>query len=225
MFYKQHMAKQKKITKIDIISYYMDFVVENNAEPASVAIFSSDHNFEPTVFYNYFSSFNKVEIEIFYLFFYNTLQALDKDESYVNFNARNKVLSFYYTFFENLTANRNFVLILLKNNETPLKSLKKLSKLKKSFENYISDLNIETIDFNQEAIEKIQATTLKSSAWLQLLIILKFWLEDTSQSFEKTDVFIEKYINTSFDLIDTKFLKSVIDLGKFLFKEKKHFKL
>lgn len=219
------MAKQKKITKIDIISYYMDFVVENNAEPASVAIFSSDHNFEPTVFYNYFSSFNKVEIEIFYLFFYNTLQALDKDESYVNFNARNKVLSFYYTFFENLTANRNFVLILLKNNETPLKSLKKLSKLKKSFENYISDLNIETIDFNQEAIEKIQATTLKSSAWLQLLIILKFWLEDTSQSFEKTDVFIEKYINTSFDLIDTKFLKSVIDLGKFLFKEKKHFKL
>ena len=55
--------------------------------------------------------------------------------------------------------------------------------------------------------------------------MLKFWLEDTSESFEKTDVFIEKSINTSFDLLDTKALKSMLDLGKFIFKEKKHFKL
>ena len=49
---------------------------------------------------------------------------------------------------------------------------------------------------------------------------MKFWIDDTSTAFEKTDIFIEKAINTSFDLIDIKPVKSLIDLGKFLVKEK-----
>ena len=64
--------------------------------------------------------------------------------------------------------------------------------------------------------------SIQQSAWLQLMITIKFWLEDTSPSFEKTDIFIEKAVNTSFDLIDIKPLKSIIDLGKFLYKEKMH---
>ena len=49
---------------------------------------------------------------------------------------------------------------------------------------------------------------------------IKFWIDDTSKAFEKTDVFIEKSVNTSFDLIDTTPLKSLIDFGKFIYKEK-----
>ena len=51
---------------------------------------------------------------------------------------------------------------------------------------------------------------------------MKFWMDDTSKGFEKTDIFIEKGINTSFDLINVKPLKSLIDLGKFIVKEKIH---
>lgn len=61
---------------------------------------------------------------------------------------------------------------------------------------------------------------MKESAWFQLLITLKFWMDDTSASFEKTDIFIEKSINTSFDLMNTTPLKSLVDFGKFLYKEK-----
>ena len=39
-------------------------------------------------------------------------------------------------------------------------------------------------------------------------------------SFEKTDVFIEKSVNTSFDVLDVAPIKSLIDFGKFIFKEK-----
>jgi hypothetical protein len=49
---------------------------------------------------------------------------------------------------------------------------------------------------------------------------MKFWLDDTSSSFEKTDIYIEKSVNTSFDIFNTKPLKSLIDFGKFIFKEK-----
>jgi tetracycline repressor-like protein len=51
---------------------------------------------------------------------------------------------------------------------------------------------------------------------------MKFWIDDTSPSFEKTDIYIEKSVQASFDLIDTTPLKSLIDFGKFLYKEKIH---
>lgn len=203
----------------------MDDVTKNKKIPSSISAFVKTHNIEEDIFYGFFTSFKAIEKEIFELFFTNTMNALTKDEGYNNFDARNKVISFYYTFFENLTANRAYVLISLKNDKNSLKPLNKLSKLKNHFESYITSLEIDRIDFNQEAIEKLQSKALKKSAWIQLLTILKFWTEDTSESFDKTDIFIEKSINTSFDLLDTKALKSIIDLGKFIFKEKKHFKL
>ena len=49
---------------------------------------------------------------------------------------------------------------------------------------------------------------------------LKFWMDDTSPNFEKTDIFIEKSVDTSFELFEIKPLKKLIDLGKFLFNEK-----
>ena len=49
---------------------------------------------------------------------------------------------------------------------------------------------------------------------------MKFWIDDTSSSFEKTDIFIEKSVNTSFDVLNIAPLKSLIDFGKFIFKEK-----
>ena len=91
---------------------------------------------------------------------------------------------------------------------------------RKHFKQFIDDLDIETLDIQQEQIEKFQHKTLQESAWIQLLVTMKFWLDDTSPSFEKTDIFIEKSVNTSFDLLNIKPLKSILDFGKFLFKEK-----
>jgi hypothetical protein len=45
-------------------------------------------------------------------------------------------------------------------------------------------------------------------------------LEDSSPDFEKTDMAIEKSVRTVFDLFDSSPVDSVIDFGKFLWKEK-----
>jgi hypothetical protein len=101
-----------------------------------------------------------------------------------------------------------------------LKKIDTLKKLKTSFSNYIDELDITILETNQETLDKIQNKTLKESAWFQLLLTIKYWLEDTSPSFERTDIFIEKAVNTSFDLINITPLKSVLDLGKFVYKDK-----
>ncbi|REE25049.1 hypothetical protein DFQ09_103357 [Winogradskyella pacifica] len=216
------MAKKKNITQDDLISNYMDYVLTHNHKPNSVYAFAKDNNFEEQKFYEYFSSFEILEQSIFKIFFDHTLVVLEKSEDYQSFDARNQLLSFYFTFFEILTANRSYVVQALGSDKNQLKSLKALSHLKKSFTNYIEHLDIKTIDLKEEKLEKLKNRGLKESAWFQLLVTLKFWLDDTSTSFEKTDVFIEKSVQASFDLIDTTPLKSLIDFGKFLYKEKIH---
>jgi len=214
------MAKKKSISQTDIIRFYVDYVLMHDHKPKSVYAFAKDNNFDESKFYEFFSSFEALEQSIFKVFFDNTYNALEKSEDYQNFDPQNKLLSFYFTFFENLTANRSYVVHALKGNKDDMKSLRVLSQLKRSFNNYIERLGINLIDVQQDQLQKIQTRGLKESAWFQLLVTMKFWLDDTSTSFEKTDIFIEKSVRASFDLIDITPLKSIIDFGKFLFKEK-----
>lgn len=199
---------------------YMDYYLEHGEAPKSVYHFAKLNNFEENEFYALFGSFEAVENNIFKAFFDQTVTLLSKSEEYQSFEARNKLLSFYYTFFEVLTANRSFVLAILGRKELPLKSIKALSALRKSYLDYVEEIDIKTLDLKEEKLEKLKNRSVKESAWTQLLVTLNFWMQDSSAGFEKTDMFIEKSINTGFDLLDVKPLKSIIDLGKFLYNEK-----
>lgn len=216
------MAKKKAITEKDIIAMYIDYVLEHNAHPKSVYAFAKANNFEESQFYSHFGTFEAIEKHIFKAFFENTIAVLEKNEDYNAYDTRNKLLAFYFTFFENLTANRSYVVYALNKHKNSLKNLAVLTSLKHAFTKYIEQLGIETLDIKQEKIEKFQTKAISESAWLQLLLTLKFWLDDTSAGFEKTDIFIEKSVNTSFDILNVAPIKSVIDFGKFLFKEKMH---
>ncbi len=214
------MAKKKKVTSMDIISWFMEYVEEHKKYPKSVTDFAKNNNFDESLFYEHFSSFKEVKSTIFRVFFDNTYAVLEQSEDYVSFDTKNKVLTFYYTFFENLNMNRSYVEFALGCKKHKLKSFKTLRELRKSFKNYIAGLEFETIDLKEPRLEKIQQKGIQESAWIQLLITLKFWLDDSSPDFEKTDIFIEKSIKASFDLMDTTAIKSLIDFGKFVLKEK-----
>ena len=214
------MAKKKNITADNIYSMYMDYVLENGKPPENVYIFSKENNFDESLFYRFFGSFEAVEKSIFAAFFDNTISLLENNNDYAGFDNRNKLLSFYFTFFENLTANRSFVLSALSQKKENLKTLSILSELRKKFKSFIRSLGIRPVPMNDARLDKIQERTIEESAWAQLLITMNFWKNDPSPSFDKTDVFIEKSVNASFDLIDNTPLRSIVDLGKFLAKEK-----
>lgn len=219
------MAKKKEITNQDILGFYIDYFLENNKQPHSVYKFAKHYNFEETVFYANFSSFEQIEKTFFTSLFQQTITLLEKSEDFESYDARTKLLSFYFTYFEMLTANRSFTVALLKEDKNKLKSLSKLTELRKHFKQFFDTLDIEKIDLKQDKLVEIQEKTMSEMAWFQFLFTLKFWIEDTSISFEKTDIFIEKSVNTSFDLMDIAPLKSLIDFGKFMWQEKASFKM
>jgi hypothetical protein len=214
------MSKKNSPTQNSLIELYMAHVLEHNHAPKSVYAFAKSNGFEESEFYNCFANFETLENEIFSLFFTNTKDTLESSKDYPNYDSRNQLLSFYFTFFENLTANRSYVVYALSESPNKLENLKKLKGLRSKFLDYIDELDIEVVQVKNKQLEYLKDSIVQESYWVQLMITLKFWLDDTSVSFEKTDLFIEKSINASFDLISISPLNSVVDLGKFLFKEK-----
>ena len=214
------MTEKKNTSKLDVLTLYMDFVVENNQKPTDVEDFCDHTKLEKDNFYVHFKSLKSVEKTVFKELFKNSLEVLNESEEFVSFDGKNKLISLYFTFFENLNLNREYVVIALKGCKNQLKSFGVLSGLKKNFIAFIDHLDVSESILPIEGLEKIQKKIINQSSWLQLYLTIQFWLEDTSEDFEKTDIFIEKSINTSFELIENKFLKNAFDLGKFVYKEK-----
>ena len=199
---------------------YTDYVLTHQKQPSSVYIFCKEIGEEEQEFYKYFASFSALEENVFSTLFEETLTMLQNSEGYHEYDNKTKLLSFYFTFFELLTANRSLITYLLKAEKHDLKQLSKLKELRKLFQAFIKSMYLNVVDIPKEKIQKIQGKAIDELAWGQFLLTLKFWMEDTSPSFEKTDLFIEKSVHASFDLMDLTPLKNIIDFGKFLWKEK-----
>ena len=214
------MSDKIKLSKDKLITMYMDFVLENNKTPESVYNFAKANHFDESQFYRFFGSFEALDSAVYESFFNNTTKTLKKSKEYKNYDAMNQLLSFYFTFFGNLTANRSYVSKSLQAEMTGLSKMKKLKPLRKKFLDFVDELDLGGFNLNNKQLDDIKDKVVNESYWIQMLATLKFWIDDDSADFEKTDLFIEKSIAASFELANTKPLKSVIDFGKFLFKEK-----
>lgn len=216
----EHISVDKKT----ILKSYSDFILRNNHAPKNVYSFCEDNKFAESDFYIFFPNFEEVEKEYLVYFFEESLYLLADDANFLEMNSKTKLLSLYYTYFEQLTMNRSLVTYIL-DNKKPLESLKKLSKLRTMFLDFVKTLDIATINLDLEntrleKIEKLKNKGVEELFWNNFLVTLKFWMEDTSSSFEKTDIFIEKSVEASFELVNTKPLEKLLDFGKFIWKEK-----
>ena len=211
--------KKKVITEDVIVSAYTDFCLTNAKKPNSVYEFAKLNNMDESDFYHYFASFELLEKNYFVSMFAYTLELLEKNEGYKSYDSANKLSAFYFTFFEMGTANRSFIIHLLKEDKNPMKNLGKLSKLREVYLDYALTILEKPIKIEQETVVKIQDKVLQEASWLQFLSIFNFWMKDESKNFEKTDVFIEKSVKASFDLAYNIPTQSIIDFGKFLWKE------
>jgi len=216
---KKTTAKKKLIDDNAIISKYMDYVLEKGEEPKNVFSFCKEHKIEESDFYTFFGSIDALKQEIWVKFFENALATIQKEDAFEGYSDKNKLLTLYFTLFELLTLNRSYVLFTLKENKEGLKNLKSLKLFRNHFKEFIVSIVNDSIESNDK-VAKITKPVFSEGAWIQFLFLLKFWIEDTSKGFEKTDVLIEKSVNTVVDLLDTKPLESLFDLGKFLWKEK-----
>lgn len=216
------MNKKKQITKEKIFELYGDFILNNGETPKNVYLFAKSNDFEEKEFYSFFSSFDHVEKEMLSHLFNNSWQLVNASLEDKESTAKEQLLNVYYVFFENLTMNRSLVMTIIGDNI--VKNANKLSLLRETHQQFISTLGIHNLEIFENAsnnFKKIKDKSQQDLFWLHLLSIIQFWKNDDSPDFEKTDIYIEKTIDTGFEFIENEPLKKLIDLGKFLWKERK----
>lgn len=218
---KKSPAKKIVIDENVILTKYMDYALEHNHDPKNVFLFCKDNKIAETDFYSFFGSLEGVKQQIWLQFLNNAISTCEKSVEFGSYSEKNKLLTLYFTLFEILTLNRSYVLFSLDENKDGMKNLKTFKKFRNQFKDFIETIIDGTISDKSERISRITKPVFEEGAWIQFLFLLKFWTTDESKGFEKTDVLIEKSVNTVVDLLDTKPLESLFDLGKFLWKENK----
>ena len=217
---KKAKTTKNKADDNAIISWYMSEVLENNEAPKNAYIFCKNHTIEESEFYSFFGSLEALKEQIWLKFFENAVATIEKEKEFEQYSDKNKLLTLYFTLFEILTLNRSYVVFSLNEYKEGLKNLKQLKAFRNHFKKYIVDSIKSEPSEPFGKVAKVTEPVYSEGAWLQFLFLLKFWMDDTSKGFEKTDVLIEKSVNTVVDLLNTKPLESLFDLGKFLWKEK-----
>ena len=203
-----------------IRSAYIDFLLENGKRPASVFKFASDIGIKEEEFYDQFGSFDGLEKSIWNAFLLTTLDRLNSDKSFASFTTREKLLAFYYTFFEELKSNRSFILVQLENRRKLDILPEFLKDFRKSFQNFVEAV-LKTGKANGEiASRPYLDKTYPELFWMHMGFMLFFWRDDNSAGFQNTDAAIEKSVNLAFDLIEKGAVDSAFDFAKFMYQTK-----
>ena len=214
------MQEQTHITQEKIFELYGDYLLNHGEKPKNVYLFAKENNFEEKEFYHFFSGFEQIESEILNHLFTKSLELASEVNSSSEVTTKEKLLNVYYIFFENMTMNRSLVLSILGSNK--IQNIKTLQTLRETHQQFVNTLDFnewEMIEKAKEDIRKFNEKSRQEVLWLHLVSAIDFWKKDTSPDFEKTDIFIEKTIDTGFELMDNEPLRKVFDLGKFLWKE------
>ena len=214
------MAATKTSKSPDILSMFMDSVLEHEKFPLSVYKFCKTNEIDEQDFYKLYESLDTIKHHVWQVFFDNTIDLLHKNKQYDSLTRKDRLLTFYFTFFEVLLLNRSYVLFALKGNESKMTTTGQLKNLRSSFKGFATELIEEGNDDKTLSVAKHPVGLFSEASWAQLMFILKFWLDDTSANFQKTDAAIEKSITVAFDVFDNTQLDAIFDFGKFLWKEK-----
>ena len=204
---------------------YIDHVLTHGEPPKSVYNFAKKLKISEADFYEFYSSFEAIEKAVWEDLTLTTFAKIREQEIWPKYSAREKMLSFFYSYLEVLKTQRSFIKYTLKKHSKRLTAPDVLSGVKPIFEDFAEEIIREGLDSGELADRKFFSKRYKDALWIQFGFIINFWIDDDSSGFEKTDEAIEKGINVTFDLFQRSPIDNLFEYGKFLsrngkFKEK-----
>ncbi|GAA0881064.1 hypothetical protein GCM10009119_40340 [Algoriphagus jejuensis] len=215
----------KKTTKKDyrklILDGFKNHVLEHGSEPASVFKFAKDLKMKEEEFYTYFTSFESIKSAIWVSIYESTLEQMEAQEVFKEYSVREKFLSFLFTWIEELKKSRSYLLSLYQDKAKSFRSLPFDTKeFKARFKDFAGELILEGKETQEVASRPVVTERYDEALWLQVAFVFRYWLDDQSPRFEKTDAAIEKSVNLAFDLMGKSALDSFLDFAKFLYQTK-----
>lgn len=209
------MTTEEKITK-----GYIEFELLNGRAPHSVFELTKKIKIEESIFYQIFGNLEQVQQSIPLNLLKKTLAIMDEDPQYGSFSAREKLLSLYFTLFEQFQTQRSY--LLLKYND-----LRKAPQTMKDWKLFFEEMEtrVENILSDGKISDEIKDRPIIGNHFAKgfkvvFTYLFRVWMNDDSVEFANTDAAIEKTVNLSVDMLGTSPLDSMLDFGKFALKTK-----
>ncbi len=220
---------------------YTFYILHHGKQPASVKVFTQALSLMEKDFYHLYPSFEELEKDIFLSYIEEVIEKLNDDPVFQQGNAGEKILAFYYSWFEALRMHRSFISYLEKQKPFLVKAIdfvpfgnkvfKFLAKqaiaaappyllhIHETFNGFMKPL------LNDAPEDEIAARFWISGKysevlWGQAILLYRFWLSDKSPDFEKTDTMVAKSTTFILDLLRPNAWDTGFDLVKFMVQRK-----
>lgn len=218
VFYKKEFSMLKK--KETFIEKYKEFELLEGRAPFSVFEYCKKFKTNEAAFYEHFNSLSQLRKQLMVSFINDTINALDADSDYSEFNSKEKLLALFYTLFENFKQSRSY-LIHKYDKKTDMKG--KMDDWSLFFLQF--NARLEHILSDAKANNEIKEIPYIGSQYakafkLALIYVFRVWINDESKQFETTDAAIEKSITVAHEMLSSGPLDALFDFGRFAIKTK-----
>jgi hypothetical protein len=203
-----------------IKNQYINYINIKNRRPITEYGFLKDTNIDEQAFKSHFSSLLAVEQAIWADWFKDTLEVLYTDAVFEEYSIREKILALNYTFVEKIKAQQTFVQVTLQPMSMFRVDNATLEDVKLSFNDFVGGLVQMGIHVGEIVERPFLTDHYRKFLWLQFALVIRFWSNDSSENYEKTDAFIEKSVNFAFDLLARNVADAAFDFIKFLWQNR-----
>ncbi len=193
-----------------IIEAYKEMLITGEGEINSFTI-SKKVGISEKDFFQHFNSADDIARKIWSNLADTVIESLNSSELFSSYPPRQKILSYYFTFFETALSERSFI-------EATINKSKSLKTYKEKFKQFVSDIVQEGI-----AVEDIKERLTLSNYYPEVLWqlhvrLLHFWLKDVSDRFVETEKAIEVYAKVPLELMGPNLLDSLFETARFDFE-------
>ncbi|GIV22410.1 MAG: TetR family transcriptional regulator C-terminal domain-containing protein [Bacteroidia bacterium] len=203
------MATKTKETSLEtrIVELYKQLTVEGKIRKMSVYSFCKLLDISEADFYKHFASLDAIGRKIWTSYADEVISALKESETYASYSAREKILAYFFTFFENVLKDRSFIAKTYTNFSL-------LRGYQRKFRAHMAEVVQEGViadEIQSRHLENLYLDVLWGLHWG----LIQFWLNDESEGFQDTEKAIETYLRIPLELMGQNVLDSAYEALRF----------
>ncbi len=196
--------------------YWRKLLLEGK-RPATVFAFCEEVGIGEGDFYEEYSGFEGIEAGYWKGTVEETIGVLEKDKDFGTFSGEEKLLSFFYTWFEHVKGDRSRVVHFFPKSGAC--GMKVLRPMREVFLGFAEELVRESVESGEIADRKKFNQYYGRALFEHFRMLVEFYRKDTSEGFQDTDAFIEKSTKVAIETARNGVLDSAVDLGRFLLRK------
>lgn len=190
-----------------IINAYKEMLISKEAEINSFTI-AKKVDITEREFFQYFSSADDIGRKIWSNLGEAVTDELNSSELFREYSPRQKVLFYFFTFFEVALNERTFI-------ERTLSQSHLLSAYKEHFKHFMADIIQEGIA-KEDIKERLSLSNYyPNMLWELHLQLIRFWLRDVSENFVETEKAIEIYCKVPLEVMGQNIFDHLFETLKF----------